>query len=579
MDRVQKDFFHALYNQQSLASGTGLQSFSVAAVERGGPTIPAPKIRVLDAISGETSAKLVEMSPDDITALRMQDPGARVVPVVYYKTCDLPPEEICKSFQPAAGCPCAEHRGHGAKCRGRKTDRGSQGSRLYRLFFREGASDTTNAAGKASLSFGASSIAIERLYVYPKLGYWGLFKQNVTLHSGQVEELRPITFPVSDLLDKIYGPGVLTDGDQVTVAVIDTGSGPHPDLNVAGGESTVLGDVKEDYHDNGDMHGTHVAGIIAARGTALNGRMGVAPGVTLYSYRVFERGKRASNFAIAKAIDRAAHQGCHLINMSLGGGSPDPVISSAIADARNMGAVVVVSAGNDGRKPVSFPANDPRAIAISAMGRIGTFPSDSVDASNVQSPFSTLNPNDFIASFSNIGLEIQLTGTGVGIISTVPGGYAVMSGTSMACPAVVGCAARLLGHNLAIINQTADQSRSDAITRLLFAAAKSAWIHVRPAGPRPPSITWLVSASLSCNSSCGYTGEGPAPTHDMQRLRTADGLRIIEESGRMVLLEAPYNQIDELASQFPGWVSSPVRSDIELPDPRPMPNKPPRETG
>ena len=72
---------------------------------------------------------------------------------------------------------------------------------------------------------------------------------------------------------------------------------------------------------------------------------------------MFARGKSATNFAIAKAIDRAAHQGCHLINMSLGGGSPDPVISSAIADARSMGSVVIVAAGNDGRQPVSFPAN------------------------------------------------------------------------------------------------------------------------------------------------------------------------------------------------------------------------------
>ena len=467
---VQQAFFAAL-NTQLHSLQNALVSFSMAPAFTP-PGIPAPKLRVLDEIGNETSAKLVEMSPDDITALRMQDPGARVVPIVYYETCEVPPEKILKKFQPA-GAPFSTN------VVIQIVDAGSSnaiaGAKVVAFTdfaLREGASAVTNNSGKASLTLSGPTISIQRLYIYPKLGYWGLFKKNVTLQTGQIFKLDPITFPVTDLLEVIYGAGQPGDGAGVKVAVLDTGSGPHPDLSVAGGESTVLGDVVTDFHDNGDMHGTHVAGIIAANGTAPTGRTGVAPGVTLFSYRVFEKGKSATNFAIAKAIDRAAQQGCHLINMSLGGGSPDPVISSAIADARNMGCVVIVAAGNDGRQAVSFPANDPRSIAISAMGRKGTFPNDSVDASNIAGPFSTINANDFIGSFSNIGLEIELTGTGVGIVSTVPGGYAVMSGTSMACPAVVGFAARLLSGNPIIMNAVADQARSDAIIRLLFASAK-----------------------------------------------------------------------------------------------------------
>lgn len=259
----------------------------------------------------------------------------------------------------------------------------------------------------------------------------------------------------------------------VKVAVLDTGVGPHPDLVVSGGENTVLGGNPADYHDNGDQHGTHVAGIIAARGTAPNGRTGVASDATIFSFCVFDQGQSASNFAIAKAIDRAAQMGCHLINMSLGGGSLDPAISFAIADARSMGVAVIVASGNDGRKPVSFPGNDPRAIAVSAMGRKGTFPNDSVDSGDVMGPFGK-NSDDFVAGFSNVGSEIGVTGLGVGIISTVPPkGYAVMSGTSMACPAVVGMTARLLSKNPAIMTATADQNRSDSIIKLLFAAAES----------------------------------------------------------------------------------------------------------
>ena len=77
---------------------------------------------------------------------------------------------------------------------------------------------------------------------------------------------------------------------------------------------------------------------------------------------------------------------------------------------------------------------------------------------------------NFIAAFSNIGPEIDVTGPGVGVVSTVPGGYAPMSGTSMACPAVTGFTARILSGQLPT---TRDQSRSDAMAQALFLAAKN----------------------------------------------------------------------------------------------------------
>src|SRR5439155_1098494 len=83
------------------------------------------------------------------------------------------------------------------------------------------------------------------------------------------------------------------------------GSGPHKDLSISGGQNTVVGEEPNDFSDNGEGHGTHVAGMIAARGTSPNGVRGVAPGVELRAYRVFpkkvgNKETRASNFSIAK---------------------------------------------------------------------------------------------------------------------------------------------------------------------------------------------------------------------------------------------------------------------------------------
>jgi subtilisin len=258
----------------------------------------------------------------------------------------------------------------------------------------------------------------------------------------------------------------------VTVGIVDTGVGPHPDLLVAGGMNAVTGEDPNDFGDNGAGHGSHVGGIVAARGTPPQGLRGLAPGASLRSYRVFGKGASgASNFAIAKAIDQAVTDHCDIINLSLGGGPSDPATQSAVHDARQQGCVVIAAAGNDGRGPVSFPAADPLCVAVSAMGRKGTFPKGSLEEGEVKAPLGT-DADEFIAAFSNVGPEVDLTGTGVGILSTVPDGYAPMSGTSMASPAVAGFAARLLSQLPAVLAMPRNQDRSDAIAKALLQSAK-----------------------------------------------------------------------------------------------------------
>lgn len=415
--------------------------------------------RVLDSLH-EDGAKLVRMSPEVANVFKAHQPGVRIVPVVYFKV--------------------ARHR---YEIEGRATARGRQAIHTtIRIVAKDGgapikgahvvaftdfderlgAQGTTTGAGTVKLDLGEAT-RLERLYVYGPDGYWGAFRKNVNL-SGNLEfAIAAVDLSIPDSRRHYYPGGALTDGRGVTVGVIDTGIGPHPDLVVAGGRNTVLGENATDFGDNGDGHGTHVAGIIAARGTLPTGLRGIAPGVTLRSYRVFAAGQDASNFAIMKAIEAATADGCDIINLSLGGPNPDLATGAAIHKARQNGVLVFGATGNDDRSPVSFPAADSLCLAVTAMGRKGTFPKGSVEEADVVSPFGT-DADEFIAAFSNVGGEVDLTGPGAGIVSTVPGGYSPMSGTSMACPAVAGFAAKILADS-PILAMSRNQARSDAMAR------------------------------------------------------------------------------------------------------------------
>jgi len=456
----------------SLSSAVGGARTSISRGDRGRGVF---SMRVLDSIH-ENGAKLVEMAPLAIADLRAEQPGMRIVPVVFYEPALAPRPKLESRVRASRAGASVKitlkvvSRADGTPVAGADVVAFTDFANL------EGAEGATNKSGEVKLALGASSRKLQRLYVYPRMSYWGLLKKNVTVNSGNEFSLRPIDLTFTDSKRFFYGEAPDGIGAGVKVGVIDTGVAEHADLLIDGGANTVTGERENDFGDNGDGHGTHVAGIIAARGSAPSGVRGLAPGVTLRSYRVFGKNKdRASNFAIAKAIDRAVADGCDLINMSLGGADPDIATQEAIADARARGVVVIAAAGNEERAPCNFPAADSLALAVSALGRKGTFPSDSSENGDVAKPFGKPDRKNFLAAFSNIGPEIDLTSPGVGVISTFPGGYAALSGTSMASPAAVGIAARLLSrpNHAAILAMSRNQARSDAMAQVILQTATS----------------------------------------------------------------------------------------------------------
>jgi subtilisin len=207
-----------------------------------------------------------------------------------------------------------------------------------------------------------------------------------------------------------------TRGKGVKVAVLDTGIDfNHPDLapNYKGGVSFVSDETTPLDHNR---HGTHCAGIIAA---ALNGLgvVGAAPAAYLYAVKVMSRSGSGNWSWLIAGLDWCTRNGIHVASMSLGGTAPSAV--QTMCDlAFSRGVLLVAAAGNSGG-PVEHPARYGSVIAVSA-----------IDTANQ------------LAAFSCRGPEIELCAPGVDVLSTVPGGgYARLSGTSMACPHVSGAAA------------------------------------------------------------------------------------------------------------------------------------------
>ncbi|MBG6154768.1 subtilisin [Labrenzia sp. EL_159] len=258
-----------------------------------------------------------------------------------------------------------------------------------------------------------------------------------------------------------------TAGSGVRVGVIDTGFGPHPDLSGTDEGAFIDNSFDPNAGADVDIHGSHVCGTIAGNpGHALR-ISGVAPGVSLFSVRVFPAGAGATNVDIANAIDFLSRdRQCDLINMSLGAPVGSDLIRDAIQDAEERGTLCLCAAANSSG-PVEFPAAFPEAAAISALGKIGAAPLGSVSADTLpEDPKLFGRDQLYFANFSCFGPEIEAIAPGVGIVATVPERhglntpYAALDGTSMATPIATGTLARALADDTSYTSLPRDLTRA-----------------------------------------------------------------------------------------------------------------------
>lgn len=243
-----------------------------------------------------------------------------------------------------------------------------------------------------------------------------------------------------------------TMGKGVIVSVIDSGVDPnHPDLKanllpiidevVATGNHDEMDQTNYDNRD-GHGHGTHVCGLVGAIANNNIGVCGGAPQCKILPVKVTQSSGDADDTTISKGILDAVDHGAQVINMSIGGPEPSPILLDALNYAFNKNCVVVIASGNDGHD-VNYPAAYDGVISV-----------------------GSITDQDKVASYSSHGKSLVIVAPGGGppghaegeaIYSTTPTypcyitlydgkdpNYGYLAGTSMSAPQVTAACALLL---------------------------------------------------------------------------------------------------------------------------------------
>ena len=210
-------------------------------------------------------------------------------------------------------------------------------------------------------------------------------------------------------------------------------------------------DFNDRYYGNNDVmantpfHGTHVAGIIAAKRNNGLGMDGIADNVRIMAIRAVPDGDEHDK-DVALAIRYAVDNGAKVVNMSFGKSfSPEKKwVDEAVKYAASKGVLLVHAAGNDGSN-VDSVDNFPNAT----LKHLGERASNWITVGASSDPLAEPQFKSVTASFSNYGkAEVDVFAPGTKIYSTIPGGntYGNAQGTSMASPVVAGVAAFLLSY-------------------------------------------------------------------------------------------------------------------------------------
>ena len=281
-------------------------------------------------------------------------------------------------------------------------------------------------------------------------------------------------------------------GRAIKVAVLDTGADDHPDLPIAGGVSMVPDEPWDDFRDD-HGHGTHCAGLLAARHGGLDPRvMGVAPECELHIVRVLRKRPRGLPSGetdwLAGGLLWAGLNNMDVVCMSLSSAAdradepPDPELQIVTDWLTSRGCLVLSAVGNHGRTSapwVGHPARCPDVVGVGSVTASGR-----VVASSARGPQS-LSRNQ----------SVELTAPGMQALSTWPGDRSWFeSGTSVACALTAGVA-------VLVKQKFPDRSPAWIRQRLLESADD-----IAPSGFDTPSGFGVVNCRRAVLGASAQTG-------------------------------------------------------------------------
>jgi serine protease len=204
-------------------------------------------------------------------------------------------------------------------------------------------------------------------------------------------------------LDAVDAPEAwnTTTGGGVTVCILDTGFDfGHPEFDAAKivGSANFVNDAHKTAQD-GNGHGTHVAGTVAAQ-PGNGGVAGVAYNVNLLIARVLGDDGFGSTSGVVRGINWCVDQGADILSLSLGSDAPSVTEERAFQSASEAGRLSIAASGNDATSAPHYPSAYSTVVAVGAVdSRLG------------------------LASFSNFGPDQEVVAPGVAVYSSMPRGF------------------------------------------------------------------------------------------------------------------------------------------------------------